>query len=120
MIEQAYPTVMLVLRIAMIAVLAMMAREAERRAEMWRATAHTLLKANRLERGLREGLNPHAHLLGKTVEARVYEASDWERMVVVAVSWKGGVCVRRASDPDGRGRWIKKAFVPDRVREVRQ
>lgn len=106
------------LYIALFVMLTLMVRDACRRGDMWKATAHELLKLNCVERELREGLNPHAHLLGKIVEARVYEASDWERMVVVAVSWKGGVCVRYASDPDGRGRWIKKQLVPYRVREV--
>lgn len=106
------------LYIALFVMLTLMVRDAYRRGDMWKATAHELLKLNCVERELREGLNPHAHLLGKIVEARVYEASDWEPMVVVAVSWKGAVCVRYANDPDGRGRWIKKQFVPYRVREV--
>lgn len=62
--------------------------------------------------------NPYAHLLGKEVEARVYEASDWERMVVVAVSWKGAVAVRRVSDPGSKARWIHKSKTAERVRMV--
>ena len=62
--------------------------------------------------------NPYAHLLGKIVEARVYEASDWEPMVVVAVSWKGSVAVRRVSDPESKARWIRKDVTRERVRMV--
>lgn len=62
--------------------------------------------------------NPYAHLLGKVVEAKVYEASSWERMVVVAVSWKGAVAVRRVSDPEGKARWIRKNQTRERVRMV--
>ena len=63
-------------------------------------------------------LSPFAHLLGKTVEAKVYEASEWERMVVVAVSWQGAVCVRPEGDMRTKGRWIRKEVVPSRVREI--
>ena len=63
-------------------------------------------------------LNPYAHLLGRVVEVKVYQASDWERMVVVAVSWHGAVCVRRVADMESRGRWIRKELAPDRVREI--
>ena len=61
---------------------------------------------------------PYAELLGKEVEARVYEASRWERMIVVAVSWRGAVAVRPANDLETRARWIRADLVPDRVREV--
>ena len=74
--------------------------------------------AKRLER--LQFANPHARLLGRVVEARIYEASDWERVVVVAVSWKGGVCVRPMRDMEAPGRWIRKQLVPDRVREVQR
>lgn len=63
-------------------------------------------------------LNPHAHLLGKVVEAKVYEASEWELMVVVAVGWHGAVCVRPLSDTSYRGRWIRSELAPSRIREV--
>ena len=63
-------------------------------------------------------LNPYAHLLGKEVEARVYEGSTYERMVVVAVSWRGSVCVRPVRDMEAKGRWIPKNKVPLRVIEV--
>lgn len=63
-------------------------------------------------------LNPHAHLLGKVVEAKVYEASEWELMVVVAVGWHGAVCVRPLSDMRYGGRWIRSELAPSRIREV--
>ena len=81
-----------------------------------RVTADWHDAAKRLER--LQFSNPHAHLLGRTVEARVYEASKWERMVIVAVSWRGAVCVRPSRDMSAPGRWIPKQFVPQRVREV--
>lgn len=61
-------------------------------------------------------LNKHARLLGKEVEAKVYEGSEWERMVVVAVSWRGAVCVRPVHDLTTKGRWIHKSKAPGRVR----
>lgn len=64
--------------------------------------------------------NPYAYLLGREIEAKVYEASRWERMVVVAVSWRGAVCVRPTYDLEARGRWISKDLAPERVREVRE
>lgn len=84
------------------------------------ASAWCALVAWRAVRGRRDGraMNPHARLLGQVVEAKIYEASDWERMVVVAVSWEGAVCVRRLSNMRGRGRWIPKDKAPHRVREV--
>ena len=63
-------------------------------------------------------MNPHAWMLGRTVDARVYEGSDWEHMVVVAVSWKGAVCVRPLENLSTRGRWIRKELVPERVRVI--
>lgn len=62
--------------------------------------------------------NPHARWLGRTVEARVYEGSDWERMVVVAVSWKGSLAVRPERDMQTKARWIRKQLVGERVREI--
>ena len=58
------------LYIALFVLLTLMVRDAYRRGDMWKATAHVLLKLNCVERELREGINPHAHLLGKIVEAR--------------------------------------------------
>lgn len=63
-------------------------------------------------------VNEHAHLLGRTVMAKVYEGSAWERMVVVAVSWKGAIAVRPEWDPEARARWIRKDVAPQRVREI--
>ena len=62
--------------------------------------------------------SPYAHYLGRTVEAKVYPVSRWERMVVVAVSWRGAVAVRPASDLETHARWISADLVPSRVREV--
>ena len=62
--------------------------------------------------------SPYARLLGRTVDAKVYEGSKWERMVVVAVSWRGAVAVRPVSDLSARARWIHKNHVPQRVREL--
>lgn len=62
-------------------------------------------------------LNPHAHLLGRVVEARPHRRSDWVRCRVVAVSWKGAVCVRQMGR-DVPGRWIHKSLAPDRVRLI--
>lgn len=70
-----------------------------------------------LERG-DEPVNEHARLLGRTVMAKVYEGSPWERMVVVAVSWKGAIAVRPEWDPEARARWIRKDVAPQRVREI--
>jgi hypothetical protein len=62
--------------------------------------------------------NPYGRLLGRVVEAKVYEASEWERMVVVAVSWRGAVAVRPEKDVEARARWICKDLVAERVRGV--
>ena len=62
--------------------------------------------------------NPYARLLGRVVEAKVYEGSDWERMLVVAVSWHGSVAVRPVRDLSTKARWIHKSKVPTRVREI--
>ena len=78
----------------------------------WRVAAKRLMRL--------QFANPYAHLLGRTVEARVYEGSDWERMVVVAVSWRGAVCVRPERDLETMGRWIRKDLTPTRVREIEQ
>lgn len=58
--------------------------------------------------------NPHSFLLGKTIEVRCRKGSDeWEKVNVVAVSWKGGLCVRPV---DGsKSRWIDKRNVREMV-----
>lgn len=61
--------------------------------------------------------SPYARLLGRVVEAKVYEGSKWESVIVVAVSWKGSVAVRPVRDLSTKARWIRKELVPQRVRE---
>ena len=61
-------------------------------------------------------LNEHAHLLGRTVWVKKYEASRWEQAIVVAVSRYGSVAVRRTSDPKESAHWIDKRRVNERVR----
>ena len=72
--------------------------------------------AERLER--MQFTNKYAYLLGRTMEVKVYEGSKWERMVIVAVSWHGGVAVRPVRDPELKAHWIRKDLVPHRVREI--
>ena len=62
--------------------------------------------------------NAYARDLGEEVLAKVYEASDWKRCVVVAVSWHGSVCVRPADDLATKGRWIHHAFERGRVKPI--
>lgn len=62
--------------------------------------------------------NAYARYLGEEVMAKVYEASDWKRCVVVAVSWHGSVCVRPADDLATKGRWIHHAFERGRVKPI--
>lgn len=84
------------------------------------ASAWCALVAWRAVRGRRDerAMNPHARLLGQVVEARIYEASDWERCVVVAVGWHGAVCLRREDNQGTPGRWIPSYLAASRVREV--
>lgn len=63
-------------------------------------------------------LNPHAHLLGKTVEYRKFEASDWQRGVVWCVGIHGGLCIRDAEYLEQPGKWIDSDKAVYRVREV--
>lgn len=67
----------------------------------------------------RQFASPYAHYLGRTVEAKVYPVSRWERMVVVAVSWRGAVAVRPEHDLNTRARWISADLAPTRVREAK-
>jgi len=87
-------------------------------AAIWAAISSAECKAlaERLQR--LQFTNPYARFLGKIVEAKVYEASDWERMLVVAVSWKGSVCVRPVRDLGTVAHWINKDKVPYRVRTI--
>jgi hypothetical protein len=59
-------------------------------------------------------LSPHARLLGRRVEVRKYDGSDWEAAVVVCVSHHGSLCIRR--DGERRGWWMDSHRVPGRVR----
>ena len=62
--------------------------------------------------------NAYARYLGEEVLAKVYEASDWKRCIVVAVSWHDSVCVRPADDLATKGRWIHHAFERGRVKPI--
>lgn len=62
--------------------------------------------------------NQYARFLGEEVMAKVYEASDWERCVIVAISWHGSVCVRPADDLATKGRWIHHAFARGRIKGI--
>lgn len=62
--------------------------------------------------------NAYARYLGEEVMAKVYEASDWDRCVIVAISWHGSVCVRPADDLATNGRWIHHAFERGRVKPI--
>lgn len=62
--------------------------------------------------------NQYARYLGEEVLAKVYEASDWERCVIVAISWHGSVCVRPADDLATKGRWIHHAFARGRIKGI--
>lgn len=61
--------------------------------------------------------NPYAHMLGRVMEVRKYEASDWEPCVVVAVGWHGSVCVRRICDLDRPGFWVQSDRARTHLRE---
>lgn len=62
--------------------------------------------------------NAYARYLGEEVLAKVYEASEWKRCVVVAISWHGSVCVRPADDLATKGRWIHHAFARERIKLI--
>lgn len=80
------------------------------------ATADYRAAARRLQRY--QFMSPHARMLGRVVEVKKFEGSEWERAVVVAVSRHGAVCVRRLSDMEARGFWLNKDLAPHRVREI--
>lgn len=63
-------------------------------------------------------LNPYAEMLGREVEAKKYDGSDWERYVVVAVSWHGSLCLRETGDPKRKGFWVHHDRAMTHVREV--
>lgn len=56
-------------------------------------------------------LNPHAPRLGRACEVR--NRGRWVPCTVVAVSWKGALCVRERC---GGTWWIRKDQVEERVR----
>lgn len=51
---------------------------------------------------------------GERVWWRKYDASDWERGTVVAVSWRGAACIR--PDDGRRGVWVDRARARTHVR----
>lgn len=61
-------------------------------------------------------INPYAPMLGKTVEYKKYEGSDWEVGIVIAVSWHGALQIRDKYDNTF---WISKVKARTNVREVR-
>ena len=58
---------------------------------------------------------PYAAWLGKRCWVRPAGRAVYSEHVVVAVSWHGAVCVRRADRMDEDGYWIKKQNVRWRV-----
>lgn len=60
-------------------------------------------------------INPFAPMLGKTVEYKKFEASDWEVGVVIVVSWHGAMQIRDKYDNTF---WISKVKAKTNVREV--
>lgn len=68
--------------------------------------------------GLRaDDVNPYARMLGRVVEARKTEDSDWEPYVVVAVGWHGSMCLRTLSEPSRNGFWMHRED-RHRIREL--
>lgn len=59
--------------------------------------------------------NGYSEWLGRECWVRPASRPRWRRHVVVAVSWKGAVCVRDADRMSENGYWIKKQSVPFRV-----
>ena len=62
--------------------------------------------------------NRYAEYLNKEVLAKIYEQSDWERCVVIAVTWHGSVCVRTVADIETKGRWIHHGIERGRIKEI--
>lgn len=61
-------------------------------------------------------LNPYGKWLGRHCWVRPISRPKWAEHVIVAVSWKGAVCVRQVDRLDEDGYWIKKQNVSFRVR----
>lgn len=110
--------IMAVLAIVCILELANRMQKLDRLVRGIRLTAHeNRCKLASIENDLRV-CNPHARMLGRVVEARKYEAYDWEPCVVVGVGWHGSLGLRKLSELDRRGFWIKHNQVPTHVREI--
>lgn len=60
--------------------------------------------------------NPYAAWLGRECWVRPAGRDKWRKHVIVAVSWRGAVCVRDADALDQDGYWIKKQNVRWRTR----
>lgn len=60
--------------------------------------------------------NPYGAWLGCECWVRPASRDKWKRHVIVAVSWRGAVCVRDAEKLQEDGYWIKKQNVKWRVR----
>lgn len=61
-------------------------------------------------------INPYAPMLGKTVEYKKYEGSDWEVGIVIVVSWHGALQIRDKYDNTF---WISKVKARTNVREAK-
>ena len=59
---------------------------------------------------------PYGEWLGQTCWVHPLGVGEWREHVIVAVSWKGAVCVKRSDALDQDGYWIKHYNVPKRVR----
>lgn len=59
---------------------------------------------------------PYSRWLGRTCWVRPLGRAEWTKHVIVAVSWRGAVCVRDAEHMNEDGYWIKKQNVNWRVR----
>lgn len=60
--------------------------------------------------------NPYGDWLGKTCWVRPVGRPEYREHVIVAVSWRGAVCVRDRDAMDSDGYWIKKQNVRWRLR----
>ena len=61
-------------------------------------------------------LNPYGAWLGRECWVRPCGKVQFARHVIVAVSWRGAVCVRDLDHMDEDGYWIKKQNVRWRIR----
>lgn len=58
---------------------------------------------------------PYSRWLGRECWVRPVGRAVWRKHVIVAVSWKGAVCVKNAENLNQDGYWIKKQNVRWRV-----